>query len=352
MAIYQISGDGFHRVEETTFAERGLRERGDLQRLLKKQVEVIAPDTLVIAEEFGEWEDSRRRIDLLGVDKAANIVVIELKRTEDGGHMELQAVRYAAMVSTLTFERCVEIYAKYLVDNGVDGDAKEALLDFLEWEEADEELFGQDVRMVLASAEFSKELTTAVMWLNEHNLDIRCVRLKPYKDGERTLLDVQTVIPLPEAEAYQVKIREKQQKERQSRRSTRDFTRFDVTVNGETIPNQPKRGMMYNIIKPLIESGITPEAIAETIPWRRNVLFYCFDEELDEEQIAERLTEEGADRAVPKYRRYFSKDDELFHINGRTYILTNQWGRQTLDAVERLKERFPELGIEVTPANE
>jgi len=32
----------------------------------------------------------------------------ELKRTEDGGHMGLQAVRYAAMVSAMPFEKAVE----------------------------------------------------------------------------------------------------------------------------------------------------------------------------------------------------------------------------------------------------
>ncbi len=53
---------------------------------------MIAPDLLVVSEEFGEWDDSRRRIDLLAIDRDANLVVIELKRTEDGGHMELQAI--------------------------------------------------------------------------------------------------------------------------------------------------------------------------------------------------------------------------------------------------------------------
>ena len=57
------------------------------------------PSGMVLAEEFGEWEASRRRIDLLVLDKDANLVVVELKRTDDGGHMELQALRYAAMVS-------------------------------------------------------------------------------------------------------------------------------------------------------------------------------------------------------------------------------------------------------------
>jgi len=55
---------------------------------------VISPDTLVIAEEFSEWTEGARRIDLLGIDKQANLVVVELKRDETGAHMELQALRY------------------------------------------------------------------------------------------------------------------------------------------------------------------------------------------------------------------------------------------------------------------
>ena len=54
---------------------------------------MLGDDLYVLTEEFGEWEESRRRIDLLAIDKQANLVVIELKRTDDGGHMELQAIR-------------------------------------------------------------------------------------------------------------------------------------------------------------------------------------------------------------------------------------------------------------------
>src|SRR5262249_9439069 len=78
MPIYEFTQTGISRLEATTFSRAGLRERRDLQRLLRENVEVVAPDSLVIAEEFGEWEDSRRRIDLLAIDKAANLVVIEL----------------------------------------------------------------------------------------------------------------------------------------------------------------------------------------------------------------------------------------------------------------------------------
>ena len=118
MAIYEITANNLKKVPETSFAAEGIKERDDIQRLLRDQIDVLVPGTLVIAEEFGEWEESKRRIDLLAIDEDANLVVIELKRTEDGGHMELQALRYAAMVSTLTFDKVVEIYGNFLKKSG------------------------------------------------------------------------------------------------------------------------------------------------------------------------------------------------------------------------------------------
>jgi hypothetical protein len=236
MPIYEFKQDRIEKLKETAFRDVGLSERNDLQRLLRSQIEVVAEDVLIIAEEFGEWDKSRRRIDLLGVDRDANLVVFELKRTEDGGHMDLQAIRYAAMVSTMTFERATEVYHDYRKGQSLDGDAKEQLLSFLEWEEADEDQFAQDVRIILVSADFSTEITTSVLWLNDQGLDIRCVRLKPYADEGRTLVDVQQVIPLPEAMEYTVQIRAKTEIQRldrseNKRRPRMTFKQLEMTAN-------------------------------------------------------------------------------------------------------------------------
>lgn len=217
MAIYELKSDSINKLQETSFVEQGIQERGTLQKLLRENIEVISPDTMVISEEFSQWEDSYRRIDLLGLDKNANLVVIELKRTEDGGHMELQAIRYAAMISTMTFENTVDAHAQYLLKKGIEEDAKERILDFLPTSEIDEEEFAQDVRILLVSSDFSKEITTAVMWLNKKDLDIRCVRLCPYTIDDKTLLDVQQVIPLPEASEYIIRLKEKEKSEKLSR---------------------------------------------------------------------------------------------------------------------------------------
>jgi len=291
MTIYQVTDSGLSEIESTSFADAGFRERDHIQQLLKRQIDVIAPDTRIISEEFGDWEDSRRRIDLLGVDKEGNLVVIELKRTQDGGHMDLQSIRYAAMVSTMTFDGAVDVFERYLSTQGQDEDARERLLEFLEWDEPDEEQFAQDVRIILAGAEFSKEITTSVLWLNEHGLDIRCIRMKPYRDGEKLMLDIQSVIPLPEAEEYQVRIHDKVRLERVSRTRSRDLTKYDVTVGGETLIGLPKR----------------------RVPWRKNIL-RGFEGRLDSDQfkseLAKQLESEGK---KPLPRRFFIEDDELIH---------------------------------------
>ncbi len=345
MTIYRITGDQLSPVSRTTFQAQNLLERQDLQRLLKGQISVISPDTLVVSEEFGDWEDSRRRIDLLGIDKGANLVVIELKRTEDGGHMELQAIRYAAMISTLTFERLTTIYARFMRDNEIGGDAAERLLEFLDWSEPDEEQFGQEVKIVLTSAEFSKELTTSVMWLNDFGVDIRCVKLQPYANGDQTLLDVQTVIPIPEVADYQVRIREKKQRERESRSSSRDFTRFDLTIGDEKNANLSKRWLIFHVIKAVLDYGASPQNIKDIISWRANQLFKQFEGELNEEQLIVEIMKDDPGGSVPRHKRYFAREGEFFCYDGQTYALTNQWGIRTAEAVDALIEAYPQLEI-------
>ena len=275
MPIYRIENDTFTNIQQTTFAELGIKERRDLQSLLKKRIDVVSPETMVVAEEFGEWEDSRLRIDLLGIDKDANLVVIELKRNEDGGHMELQAIRYAAMISTLSFDQLVNIYSKYISHNGEDGDARERLLQFLDWETPGEKPFGQEVKIVLASADFSKELTTSVMWLNGFELDIRCVRIHPYTIDEQIYVDVQTVIPLPEVADYQVRYREKIQNERESRRSAKDKSKYNVTVDGKHHTGQNNRRMIFSLISGVLKSGRSPQEVTEAVGGRK--IFEDFD---------------------------------------------------------------------------
>jgi hypothetical protein len=139
--------------------------------------------------------------------------------------MELQAVRYAAMISSLTFPQLLDAHKQYLDKSGQSSvEAEQNILSFLQWDQPDDDRIANDVRIILASADFSKELTTSVLWLNQQGLDIKCIRLKPYRDADGVVfLDVQQLIPLPEASNYQTQIKAKEQAGKAERAERHDL---------------------------------------------------------------------------------------------------------------------------------
>ena len=343
MPIYKIQDKQIVQLDETTFENQGLREF-DLQQMLKSQIDAISPETRIVSEEFSDWEDRKNRIDLLGIDKNADLVVIELKRTADGGYMDLQALRYAAMISTLTFDKLVETYGSYLQKNGAETNPEEDLLEFLGWEEPTEEEFAKDVRIVLASAEFSRELCTSVMWLNDFGLDIRCVRMNPYKNKDGLFLDIQTVIPLPEAEEYQVRIREKTMKEREVRKRSRDTARFEVTTEGNQQPNLSSRKMIHHVTRYVISKGKPIGDVIASIEQVKPNPFFVIHKNVGPVEFRRELRSISKDRP----RRFFIDKGELFEVDGKTYALTKNWTTEdAVNAAEFLSSKYNDLDVQI-----
>jgi hypothetical protein len=197
-------------VEPTTYASERWRERDHLQPLLRDNPEVLDPGLLIVSEEFNNWEGSSRRIDLLGLEKEGNLVVIELKQEEGGGHMELQAVRYAAMVSAMDFEAVVHAYESFLTKFGKDTTAARLeIKTFLAVADNDEPVITNLPRIILVAPNFSREIATTVLWLNDQGLGIRCIAANLYRIQEDDYLQIDQIIPLPSAADYQFKMREK-----------------------------------------------------------------------------------------------------------------------------------------------
>ena len=216
--------DDLVKVEKTEFDKEK-----NLQDLLQAKPEAIEPEMFIVRAEHTYWEDSGRRIDLLGLDRKRNIVVVELKR-DKGQFMDLQAIRYAALVSTMTFKDLVEVHSVFLSEHEKEAaegakaqealitKSEESLLEFLneglddkeKIKSADKVEISSTPRIILVAQEFPIELTTAVLWLNDQGLDIKCMQVIPYKLGEESLIDISQVIPLKEAADYQVKKAEKE----------------------------------------------------------------------------------------------------------------------------------------------
>jgi len=322
MSIYSLEDKQLLAITPTSFVIESIFERDDLQEAFKNNIDIIAPDCMVIAEEFSDWQGSRKRIDLLAIDKQANLVVIELKRTDTGDHMELQALRYASMISTMTFEDAIEVFRKYKKQNGYPNysleETQHEIEDFVEVN-IDESGFAEDVKTILVSQDFSTELTTSVIWLNERNLDITCMKIQPYNDNGKILIDIQQIIPLPEAEDYQIKVRRKLEEKRDIRKdSSRDYSKY-----------------RFNDME-LGKGRLALEIIKYHFNQYRNqsidALINDFNNISHSQPIVENL-KVAQDHARAKGRaRYFLNDNDILRTgDGSQYVVSSQWGKANIE---------------------
>lgn len=204
------------KLDEKRFSELGLRERENLQEWLAAMPEALGEELLIIQKEFDGFADTRERLDLLALDKQGRLVIVENKTDDTGRDVVWQAVKYAAYCSNLKKAEIVDIFQNYL-DRWYNGDnAEMAICEFLDEDSLDEVVLngGNDQRIVFVAANFRKEVTAAVLWLLGHGVRAQCFRVVPYGFGEQLFVDVQQIIPTPEAADYMISMATKEAEEK------------------------------------------------------------------------------------------------------------------------------------------
>ena len=211
-----LSENRLVRLEKRRFSDLNLQERPHLQEWLVQTPEALGEELLVIQKEFDGFADTRERLDLLALDKEGRLVVIENKLDDSGRDVVWQALKYVAYCSSLKKAEIVEIYQKYL-DRWLDGqNAVANLCEFLEVEDLDDAVLnaGNEQRLILVAANFRKEVTATVLWLLGHGVRAQCFRVLPYSFGEELLIDLQQIIPTPEAADYMIGMAAKESEEK------------------------------------------------------------------------------------------------------------------------------------------
>jgi hypothetical protein len=90
-----------------------------------------------------------------------------------------------------------------------------------------------------------------------------------------------------------------------------------------------KRNAISLLCRRLCEKGIDPDRIAAAFDWRSNRVWYVVD-----------------------HRRWSCDDDELLHLNGKTYALSSQWGGEGwYRAMNLLRESYPQFKIAFSAAS-
>lgn len=238
LVIDQANPNQFEAISSDSFISLNIWERKHIQEWIRKEPRILGEELLVLTIEFDKFKESADRLDVLGLDKKGNLVIIELKRDEFAGYADLQALRYAAMVSSMTLENLlphmVDYKRKYYPEQDYSTDhALEELKEFVEKDEFTE--LPNRPRIILCSENFSTELTTTVLWLNQCGLDISCIRIRPHRVGDKIVVVPTVIIPIPEAKQYQTEIQKKEEAKQDSNSRTKRPTTIKILLDGGKI---------------------------------------------------------------------------------------------------------------------
>lgn len=235
------------KLPPTEFNTHNLMERYDIQEWIEKTPEILREELLIIYKEL--ILPSNIRLDLLAIDKKANLVIIELKRDDSGKDTEWQAIKYTSYCSNFLPEDIFGIYAKYL-----ESDEDEAQLKIEEFIDEELENLNEKQRIILVSRKFHSDVLSAVLWLRDYEIDIECVRLNLYMDQNNQLfITPDLIIPLPEAKDYILKKEIKQKEAKRSVRST-------FSLEKSNLPDDElKRKLIATLQR---ESDLTPRLIS------------------------------------------------------------------------------------------
>jgi len=165
--------------------------------------------------------------------------------------------------------------------------------------------------------------------------------MTPYRVLDRLILNVEQVIPLPEAEEITVKLRRREVASRAANRSGVDRTKYVVsTPDGDTEP-LPKRRSVLAMVHAVHKAGATAEMIQGALGRR----FRCVDGTLEDEDLVAAFL-----AAYPKADRRRSFFSEPVYEDGRTWVCSNQWGGRTEKALTSFIALVPDAGISFSPA--
>lgn len=234
-------------LPEQDFTRLDIREREHLEEWAIEEPRILGEELLVISSEYSKFKDLRDRLDILALDPDAKLVAVELKRDKADQTTDLQAIKYASYCATLTAEEIQQDYRAFWNERTggtlTPEEVGERFVEFLHPDALSDISYTDEgwanfelddrPRILLVAGSFGPEITSPVMWLvEEFNMDITCTRIEAYRHRDRVILNSQQVIPIPEAEEYLTKRREKQDKQQ----------RTSVTF---TLPELLDRGVLH-----------------------------------------------------------------------------------------------------------
>lgn len=235
-------------LSKKMFSELEFTERYHLQEWIAQDPSILGENLLIIQKEFNGFSDTMERLDLLALDENGSLVVIENKLDDSGKDVVWQALKYVSYCASLSKSEIRDIYQRYLNNYKNGEDAETSIAEFYECSDFGEvgiNTISSDQRIILVAANFRKEVTSTVLWLKDHNINIKCIRVTPYQLGEKIFLETEQILPPPSTEEYQIRLGLKKQEESIAREEANERYQLRRAFWTNAIPQLVDRTGIY-----------------------------------------------------------------------------------------------------------
>ena len=206
--VFTVKGATAIAATPIGLAQAGLRERQHLQEWVIAHPEVLGSSIKIVAFEFGSWTGhtgvkEHDRLDVLALDGDGHLIVVELKRDKAPDTVEMQALKYAALVSRFTRDDLDRVHARYRTQtSGQEVSASDAAAELDAWAEITEDSLRLP-KIVLMATDFPQTVTATVVFLHQQlGLDIKLLVFQAYQTSNDVLVTVSQHYPPPGIEEF------------------------------------------------------------------------------------------------------------------------------------------------------
>lgn len=171
--MFAVDGPSSVPARRSSLQAEGFWETTHLERWVVDHPEILGENVLIVTTQYDKWSsesgtNARERLDILALDSSGQLIVVELKRGSDP-RVHLQALTYAALVSTFTKESLAQAHAAYLnatsvVDNRIDHASALSFLNDHVADDWDVDLLTQP-KIILIAEDFPAQVLTTVSWI-------------------------------------------------------------------------------------------------------------------------------------------------------------------------------------------
>ena len=183
MVIHRIDKDG----KITQYKKTSVSKEIEIENFIEQNPEFLAKDLIIIARQKETLNE--KIVDLMGLDKDGNVVIIEIKKDKTPRKVIAQILDYAVWAEDLKYEDLNSIYK-----DGPSTGYSNLNGKFQEWTDDIETEFNQNQRLYIVGEEIDPQTEKLARYLRRKGIDIYCIEINFHELDGHKIADKRDVV--------------------------------------------------------------------------------------------------------------------------------------------------------------